>query len=252
MEFTERVIILQLGKFKEADLWVRFLSPSRGMVSAFAFGGSRSRRRFVGCLDVFNEISVRVATSPRSSYLALQEGVLIKGLDRLRSDWSRFGMAVNCTRFLQSFGIGPDGANTALELVREMLFLLEHAEIVPALLPVFFRIRLASDHGYALQSQTCSFCGKGLKEPGKGPARLVVQEGRIACPGCAGQNTGPQLPLCAEALDILEYITRYGPSMWTVLPGPATQASRELSRAVDGFIQYHVGITWDKGRFVRQ
>ncbi|MDL2267012.1 DNA repair protein RecO [Desulfovibrio sp. OttesenSCG-928-G15] len=252
MEFTERVIILQVGKFKEADLWVRFLSPSRGMVSAFAFGGSRSRRRFMGCLDVFNEISVRVATSSRSSYLALQEGVLIKGLERLRSDWSRFGMAVNCARFLQSFGIGPEGANTALELMRELLFLLEHAEVVPALLPVFFRIRLAYDHGYALQSNSCSFCGKVLKTPENSAARLVLQEGRIACVACAGKRGGPQLPLCTGALEILEYITQYGPSMWTVLPERNSQASRELSRAVDGFIQYHVGIIWDKGRFVRQ
>ena len=161
MEFSERVLLLRVGKFKESDLWVRFISPTRGLLTAFAFGGSRSRRRFVGCLDIFNEVNVKVSSSGRgSSYLALDEGVLVKGLVRLRGDLPRLGMAANCSSFLQTFGVGPEGAESAHFLFHQTLRLLEEEECLPALLPLFFRARLAFDQGYALETRHCPLCVK--------------------------------------------------------------------------------------------
>lgn len=247
MEFTERVLVVQLGKFKEADLWVRVLSPSRGLFTAFAFGGSRSRRRFVGCLDIFNEILVRVSTSRRSNYLALQESSLIKGVTRLRTDWSRFGLAVNCVRFLQSFGLGPEGAGHGHSLMMQSLALLEEAQDIPRLFPFFFRARLAFDQGYCLEPGLCSACAKSISEQG---ADLLLHEGRIVCRACSRMEAGQRLPLGAEALRGIESIRNCQPQQWGELSfSPA--GGRELARAVDGFIQFHVGIAWQEGRFVK-
>lgn len=250
MEFSERVLVLQVGKFREADLWVRFLSPTRGLVSAFAFGGSRSRRRFVGCLDIFNEIGVRVSASHRTQYLALQEGVLLKGVSRLRTDWSRFGMAVNCVRFLQSFGVGPEGAQDALFLMREILQLLEEEETTPRLLPLFFRIRLAFDQGYALEVARCSLCGKPLASSCE-RSFLLLREGRIVCASCAGKQPDYRLPLGTETLCALEQIKILPPSGWNRVE-LSPPGAREFARIVDGFIEYHIGIAWDRGRFIRR
>jgi len=249
MEFSERVLVLQVGKFKEADLWVRFLSPTRGLLSAFAFGGSRSRRRFVGCLDIFNEVSVRVSASSRTPYLALQEGVLIKGVSRLRHDWPRFGLAVNCVRFLQSFGVNSEGAEETLFLMREVLQLLEDQASVPRLLPLFFRLRLAFDQGYALESSRCSLCGAALSSSYEA-AYLLLREGRIACRACAGNQSDYRLPLGLEALSVLAQVRDLPPSEWSAIE-PSPLCAREFARAVDGFIEYHVGIAWDRGRFMR-
>jgi len=249
MEFSEKVLVLQVGKFKEADLWVRLLSPTRGLISAFAFGGSRSRRRFVGCLDVFNEVHVRISASSRTSYLALQEGVLIRGVTRLRGDWQRFGLAVNCVRFLQSFGVGPEGAGEAVFLVREILRLLEEQESIPRLLPMFFRVRLAFDQGYALGMTRCSRCGRELSAE-EDAAYLILREGCVVCSSCCGHRAEQLLPLRPETLGALRDIRSIAPSQWAGIP-LSPLAAREFARAVDGFIQYHVGIAWDRGRFVR-
>ena len=249
MEFSEKVFVLQVGKFKESDLWVRLLSPTRGLISAFAFGGSRSRRRFVGCLDSFNEVHVRISGSGRSSYLALQEGVLIKGVSRLREDWRRFGLAVNCVRFLQSFGVGPEGAGEATFLMREILCLLEEQENLPRLLPLFFRARLAFEQGYALEVSRCSRCGRELSLE-SGTAYLILREGCIICPSCCGHRAEQLLPLRSETLGALHNIRAVPPSQWAGIV-LSSLAAREFARAVDGFIQYHVGIAWDRGRFVR-
>lgn len=247
MDFSERMLVLQVGKFKEADLWVRLLSPTRGLLTAFAFGGSRSRRRFVGCLDIFNEISIRVRASRRTAHLALQEGVLIRGVERLRQDWQRFGLAVNCVRFLQSFGVGPDGAEKAHRLMCETLLLLEEAETLPRLLPFLFRARFVFDQGYALSADACGLCGCGLHGHS---AHLLLREGRLVCPSCAVAAVGPGLAVSNEALTAVRMAQRLSPREWTSVLLPPF-AAREFSRAVDGFIEYHVGLAWDRGRFVR-
>lgn len=247
MEFSECVLVLQTGRFREADLWVRFLSPTRGLLSAFAFGGCRSRRRFVGCLDVFNEITVKVARSERTSYLALQEGVLVKGVARLRRDWPRFGLAVNCVRFLQRFGVDADGAANTHFLMLQTLQLLEEEESLPRLLPLFFRARLAFDNGYALAVDCCPRCGRALSLRG---ARLLLAEGQTLCADCAAPLRSRSLPLGREALAALAAVGSLPPSAWGgIILSP--QGMREVAEAIDGFIQYHIGISWDKGRFIR-
>lgn len=248
MEFSERVLVLQIGKFKEADLWVRLLSPTRGIFSAFAFGGSRSRRRFVGCLDTFNEISVRVASTNRGAYLALQEGVLIKGVSRLRKDWARFGMAVNCVRFLQSFGIGPEGAESAHHLMQKTLCLLEEEENVPRLLPQLFRARLAFDQGYALNITCCGKCGRPLPTEG---VTFALQEGLLLCRHCSSGIAGQRFFLSGETLRCVEGIKERSPDEWSGI-GISSRAQREFAGMMDAFIQYHVGIVWENGRFVKQ
>jgi DNA repair protein RecO (recombination protein O) len=248
VEFSERMLVLQVGKFREADLWVRLLSPSRGLVAAFAFGGSRSRRRFAGCLDTFNHIGVHVKSFPGKQYLALQEGVLLEGVSRLRHDARRFGMAVNCVRFLQCFGIVPEGAEKAHRLMRETLRLLEGREEVPKLLPVFFRARLAFDQGYALELAHCSRCGKPLSGT---RARLLIRAGRAACPTCARASSDYRLPLGPDAVSILQALHVLPPENWDE-PAAHPGAAGELAEAVDAFIRYHVGVTWEDGRFVRR
>lgn len=247
MEFSERVLVLQVGKFKETDLWVRFLSPTRGVLSAFAFGGSRSKRRFVGCLDIFNEVLFRVQATNRGMYLALQEGVLLQGPVRLRSDWSRHGIATNCAKFTQAFGVSPEGATTAYGLLAQTLQLLEEADTLPALLPFFYRMRFAYDQGYALNTETCARCGCGLQS---GAAYLLVRDGELVCRSCGGQSTGRVYFLGEEALRALCAAVLAPPRDWPAIVLPPTGRS-ECARAIEGFIQYHVGLTWEHGRFIR-
>ena len=248
MEFSEHMLVLQVGKFREADLWIRLLSPTRGVISAFAFGGSRSRRRFVGCLDILNEISVRVSSSGRGAYLALQESVLIRGLSRLRGDWPRFGLAVNCVRFLQSMDIGPDGAEQAHCLMLQTLRLLEEQTAVPRLLPLFFRARLAFDQGYALHAGHCGMCKREILEEG---GVFLLREGFLLCRQCASSRRDQRQILGAETLRCIESIRERQPEQWCDM-ALSPQAMREFSSLMDGFIQYHVGIVWDRGRFIKQ
>jgi DNA repair protein RecO (recombination protein O) len=246
MEFSEQMLVLRVGRFKEADLWVRLLSPSRGMISAFAFGGARSRRRFVGCLDLFNEVQVRIRAS-RNACLVLEEGVLLAGPGRLRRDSSRLGIARNCADFLATLTLGPDGAGAAYKLFMGILQVLEEADILPPLLPRFFRLRMAADQGWDVDFERCAHCGNVL---GGGGARFWVVSGSVRCPDCPPAEEGMGFSLRPESLETLRRIRRDAPVSW---PGIelSPEAGRECGRAMDAFIQLHVGVGWESGRFCR-
>lgn len=245
MEFTDDIVILRVGKFREADLWVRFLSPTLGVASAFAFGGSRSRRRFPGCLDSLNEVLVRMKRTRDGNYLNLEEGTLLKGPRRLRVDWQRLGLAVNCLKFVESFGIGQDGAAKAHTLFKEVLAVLEEAESISFHFPLFFRLRLAAEQGYAPELDVCQVCGKPLLGHG---GFFQIQSGGMRCPECP--PGGFCVAMSGDALELLRIIKEETPSAWPLeFSGAAVR--EQCARAVDGFIQYHVGLVWEHGYFRR-
>lgn len=250
MDFTDQALVLRVGRFREADLWVRFLCRQRGVVSAFAFGGCRSRRRFCGCLDLFNVVLMRVQGTRGGLYQSLQEATLLKGPDRLRRDWRRCGVAVNCLRFIEALGVGPDGADAAFTLTLEMLELLETVETVPILLPLLFRARFAFEQGYAPRLESCAVCGTPFDEASKGEtARFHVRDGVLYCGHCPCPS-GASVALSRETLDALRFVQDNSPLRWSELCfSPAGR--RECSRAVDGFIQYHIGLTWENGTYRR-
>lgn len=245
MEFTDNIVILRVGKFREADLWVRFLSSTLGVASAFAFGGSRSRRRFPGCLDTLNEVLVKMTRSRGGKYLNLEEGTLLKGPRRLRADWERLGLAINCLKFVEAFGIGPDGAGKAHVLLKEALAVLEDADTVSFHFPLFFRLRLAAEQGYAPELDVCQVCGKSLAGYG---GFFQIQNGGMRCSQCP--PGGFAVAINGAALEFLRIIKEETPSVW---PSDFSERAvrEQCARAVDGFIQYHVGLVWEHGYFRR-
>ena len=105
-EWADHALVLRIGHFRESDLWLKMLCRKHGLLTLFAFGGSRSRRRFCGCLDVLNSLHCRVKASGRGSFLNLEEAVLLGGPQSLRGNWRRM------ESHQKSFGI--EGANGEL------------------------------------------------------------------------------------------------------------------------------------------
>lgn len=247
MEWTDDAFVLHVGRFREADLWVRLFTRKQGILTAFAFGGSRSLRRFCGCLDICNCIVCRVK-STKASWLALQEASLLQGPRRLRADMPRLGLAVNCLRFLEALEVRGEGSLKAFALTGEILQLLEEAPSVPPLLAPFFRLRIASDQGFAPDFAACAHCGREAEqETGDAIWQFVVDRGTVLCPSCrsSGRYT---LDISPSALFCLLGVQRGAPEAWEGARLTAAEI-RQCGRIVDAFIQYHPGIAWADGRF---
>lgn len=246
MDYTDKGIILRIGRFKEADLWVRFLSPEHGIFTAFAFGGCRSRQRFSGCLDHLNQVLFRVKGSRMAAYNSLEEGTLLRSPVKLRTDLQRLGLAVNCQKFIEAMGVSAEGAGAAFSLFEGVLELLQESEEIDPLLPLLFRARFAFDQGYRPETGHCMQCGTLI---GQGGGVFHVQEGVLFCGNCTAPS-GPRFRMGNESLDALRFVQDNPPLCWTALD-LSPRARKEITRAVDGFIQFHVGLAWEKGMFRR-
>ncbi len=284
MEWNDSAIVLQVGRFRETDLWLKLFFRNRGLVTAFAFGGSRSRRRFCGCLDVLNTISCRVKSGRQGKYLTLEEGVLVRGPQKLRGEWTHFGMLMNCVRFLDALPMAYDAcvqthshdtndahhaeknaaAPATYALMQDMLSLMEgtspHTDTTNPrgncekalsphpLHPVLFRLRMACELGFSPAWQECAVCGSVLEHHN---ILFKMDEGVCVCGRCAPRTNSPySLTLSAPALHFLRAVQHTSPTQWDV-HALSTKDKQACFQAVDGFTQFHLGIAWDAGRFKR-
>jgi DNA repair protein RecO (recombination protein O) len=247
MEWTDKALVLHVGRFREADMWVRLLTRRQGVLTAFAFGGSRSRRRFCGCLDIGNSILCRVKRTRAGAHLALQEASLLQGLRRLRTDGQRLGLAMNCLRFLEILEIQGEEAHGALALAEDILRLLEEEPPPLPLLALLFRLRVASDQGFAPFLHACARCGREA-QPDE-DWQFLPDQGGLRCADC--RATGGYAPdLSVASLAFLRTVQNSAPSLWDASRlHPAER--RQCGRVVDAFVQYHLGIAWEDGRFRR-
>jgi DNA repair protein RecO (recombination protein O) len=248
VDFTDKALILRVGRFRESDVWVRLMTPSRGVLQAFAFGGSRSRRRFCGCLDTFNQVLFTFRGSRGGQYLYLAEGTLLAAHAGLRVDPSRLGVARNCADFFELVSLGPAGSGRAYALLSDTLAAVSDGAAAGGLFPVYFRARLAFDQGFLPPLWICGACGGQL--PDVGEARFDLRGGRLYCPDCAGAAQGAFLPCGGETSLLARAVMERGPKDWKALnAGPA--ARREFFDIVDRFVRFHLGVGYEDGGFRR-
>ncbi|GFK95803.1 DNA repair protein RecO [Fundidesulfovibrio magnetotacticus] len=249
MESIEKALVLKVGRFREVDAWLKLFSPRKGVFNAFAFGGSVSRRRFLGCLDPLNVVTFKVKSDAAKGYTYLLEGALVRAHPRLRQDQERLGMAVNCLKFLEAVHLGHPGSEAVYDLTLETLDTLEAGGNPCGLLPLFFRARMAFDQGFRPDFTACARCGV-LLDQAPPPSLFLVEQGRLHCSQCRRWGKGAAAILGGEALQALRDLSEHGPARWADMSLPA-RARGEVARSVDLFVEYHLGLTWDHGSFRR-
>ena len=60
----------------------------------------------------------------------------------------------------------------------------------------------------------------------------------------------PSVLFSAKALDVLRDVQQEYPLSWPA-SGLSPQDRRQTAQAIDAFVQYHLGFTWERGRFLR-
>ncbi len=245
LEFTDQVVVFKVVQFKEADCRVKFLSSSRGMLTAFAFGGAKSRKRFAGCLDFLNHVLFKVHSNRRGSYLCLLEGSLLHRFSTLQQNLPRLGMAVNCLKFLEAAHVGTGNASDVFKLFVKTLLLLDQAPWVPDSLPLFFRARLAAMYGYQAQVRYCQTCGRDLFASSQ--AFFALAQGGVFCPVCLRDPSLGQ-SLSGADLEFLNSVFTADPAIWADQPS-YSPARKNILHLIDRFVQIHLGLVWDNGNF---
>lgn len=244
-EFTEELLVLRADGFREHDLRLSLLSPTRGIFSAFAFGAAKSRRRFVGCLEPCNRVLLSFRASKTGAYLHATEGVLLDGHPRLRSETSRLGMAANCLAFLRRVRAGGGPYADVAAMTADTLSLLDGPSRPPMAVPVFYRAKLCFTTGFAPALSACARCGADLS----GGARFSPSEGRGFCRRCA-QGAGRLVPVSGPSVRLLSEVAVASPLDWPACAA-AGRGLGDFYGAVEAFVSAQLGSFVAEGRLAR-
>ncbi|MCJ2163756.1 MULTISPECIES: DNA repair protein RecO [unclassified Pseudodesulfovibrio] len=249
MNGTEKCLVLKVGRFREADVWVKLLTPTRGVFNGFAFGGSRSRRRFVGCLDPLSHVLFTIGTNKTGTYTVLEEGSLLHNFPMVRKDPVRTGLAVNCIKFIEAVEIDPSDARPVYSLLLETLHMLESGGGSSDFTPWLFRAKLAFEMGYTPDFLTCGTCG--LTIAGQDGYRFGVEKGQVACRTCLSGGKpleGLARPISTGVLRALDWIQQSRPADWVTV-AMDSEVRRQSSQLIELFVAYHLGLSWEGGMY---
>ncbi len=251
MELTESSLILRTGKFRENDMWVKMLTPNHGILTAFAFGASRSRRRFTGCLDSYNYVISKISSSKDGQFLNLQETSLLESYSTIRRDWQKQGLVANCINFLEALGVNPTESKKIFEITKSFIFLIDTLDEMGLsnkfnpIFPQLFRYRMATESGYALNLSNCSSCGQKLSFG----SYFLVSDGYFVCKHCKPLGI-ISLTANKDSLEILQEVQSNCPTLWGNFQVSA-EIWREVTKIIDALVRYHLGVEWADGRFKR-
>ncbi|MCR4667318.1 MAG: DNA repair protein RecO C-terminal domain-containing protein [Desulfovibrio sp.] len=246
-EWTDVAFVLRTGHFREIDVWLRLLVPGRGLVSCFAFGGAKSRRRFCGCLEVLTTISGRFVER-RQEFCTLEEAVRLDGPVALRANVGRMGLAANCIHFVEAVGGDPESSHVLFALLEDLRGTLEKRSVLSNALPLFFRLHVARTLGLAPDFSRCAICGAPMSRE---LAFFQLDEGLLFCSRCLGKERHErnyQLLLSPRERALLTEIELKLPHDWND-SDCSSEERRRVIKAIDGFIFYHMGIVWENGTF---
>ncbi len=251
MELTESSLILRTGKFRENDLWVKMLTPNHGILTAFAFGASRSRRRFTGCLDSYNYVISRISSSKNGQFLNLQETSLLESYSTIRKSWQKQGLLANCINFLEALGVNSTESTKIFAITKSFIFFVNSLDEMGLasksghIYPQLFRYRMATESGYALDLNSCRLCGQGLQSG----SYFLISEGYFVCKHCKPLGITSHYA-DKTSLDILFAVQGQCPTLWGNLENSA-DGWRAVTKIIDALVQYHLGVEWVDGRFRR-
>lgn len=236
MRHASRGIILAKENFSEADQYVQFLTRDWGVITALARSARKSKRRYVGGLDLFchDEIFLRGAPKERPYLVELS---VLNSFMGLRNDLEKIMAAGRATQWVRKLADAATPMPGVYRLLGQTLALLEK-ESGPerlGLLELVYRIRLLSSLGLKPRVQSCARCGSNQT----GDAPFDVESGGIVCRICLSERHAPEMPMLdPEERQLMEYADQMRLTFWGELNFPLPKVER-LNRLVSYFASYH-------------
>ncbi len=182
MTYSSKGIVLSIENFGEADRYVQFYTKDWGMISVLAKSARKSKRRYVGGLDLFchNEIFLRGDPKDRPY---LNELSVLNSFPKLREDLDKVLIAGKIVQWVKKLADTPTPMPNIYSLLGQSLALIEK-EIKPEkldLLNCIFKLKLLSLLGLKPRVDVCAKCES--KDDSEGIFDL--NSGGILCRACS-------------------------------------------------------------------
>jgi len=245
---TSEALVLRVFDYGESDVVVHLLTPETGRLTAIAKGAKRSRKRFSGTLDFFNQLRVQVDRRPSRGMARLEQAVLLHSFQEIRLSPARFALGCYLLELLGR--LAPEGGARA-DMQRLFAFARGALSAIAAREPdlrlrTLLELRALDALGLRPELRRCVRCAEEL-----GPEEEVafhVADGGPACAACAPSAEG-LLRVHLGTLRALDQGLRLPEGRLDRLALPAG-ALREARRLLARFTRFHLGIALRSERFL--
>ena len=235
-------MLLRRVEHGDSDLILTFLGRDRGVLSAFARGARRSKRRFAGCLSWFAISDVELRRRRGSELYSLTSANLVRDNTPLAIDPATLAHASYATELCRELLAAEQPEPAVFELLTGFYATLrEHGASRRALR--CFELMLLRELGIAPTFARCARCGTDDEADLARGAVLDPQGAGVACATCAATIRGTGVrPLGDEARRELLAASRV-PSLEaaaTLESDADTSDQVEASRAMTAIISRHL------------
>jgi DNA repair protein RecO (recombination protein O) len=237
--FATSAIVLRRREYGDFDLIVTVLTRDHGKRTLIAKSAKKSKKRFPGILEPFNDLQIAFRESPRKGMAVLEEASLLHARGQVRSDFEKTAYAsywVECVVLWMEEGlVRPD----IYKLLGFVLRQLDDQRMAADLLSVLFQMRFIGQEGLRPILENCACCQVDIDLIAQHDFCVNLGQGGVICNQCpTGEHGG--LRLSKGTLKQLAWI----------LDGDLARARRvrfsaramvEATSFLEAFVPYHIG-----------
>ena len=239
MSLSSKAIVLSFEDFGEADRYVTLFTQNWGMITVLAKAARKSKRRYVGGLDLFchNEIFIRGEPKGRPY---LTELVVLNSFPGIRDNLEKLLAAGTCTQWIKKLADTSIPMESVYRLFGQTLSLIEKETDTErfGLLHLVFKLKLLSLLGLKPRVDQCTRCDN-TDFLTNTIFRFEMGAGGIICDPCVTQaRLGDRIELMGHERHFLHAIDAMKLSHWNALKFPE-DSTRSLSRLMTLFASYH-------------
>jgi DNA repair protein RecO (recombination protein O) len=183
---SSRAIVIGTENFGEADRYVIFFTKNWGLISTLAKSARKSKRRYVGGLDLFCHSEIFIKGDPKERPY-LQELSVLNSFPGLREELEKMLAAGRTTQWVKKLANTSVPMPGVYSLLGQTLSLIEK-EKDPSryeLLCLIFKLKLLSEVGLKPKVDTCTRCS----EPIEDKAVFDMDSGGVLCKKCAPKSS---------------------------------------------------------------
>lgn len=236
---SSRAIVLSRENFGEADRYVQFLTKDWGVISTLAKAARKSKRRYVGGLDLFCHDEILIRGAPRErAYLV--ELTVINAFLGIRADLDKTLTAGKLVHWVRRLVEPASPVPQVYSLLGQSLSLIESEPDVERLelLTLVFKLKLLSLLGLKPRTDACVRC-----DTTEGKMLFDIELGGLVCAACSGGRHGVSERLFLEGIEesFLQNSDPLKMPAFHALKFPLSNTQR-LNRLVTQFTSYHLHV----------
>jgi DNA repair protein RecO (recombination protein O) len=238
MRHASKAIVLSVEKFGEADCYVRFLTQKWGVISTLAKSARKSKKRYVGGLDLFCHDEIFLRGDPKDRPYLLELDV-INSFPGIREELDKVMMAGKVVQWIRKLADVPTPMPQLYSLLGQTLSLIEQETQIERLelLTLVFKLKLLCFLGLSPQIDKCTRC-EGPLDP---TTIFDLSSGGAVCSQCPKDVSTHNLYLETEQRLLLRNAEQLKLSTWNNFNTNPSQIP-PLTRLLTQFASFHTHI----------